>query len=120
MVKTGNENIPVEIIVEPFEDESLEIELYKSLQYMSGRFEFIERDGGGIKVRVKAQFLGGEFPYEIGYVVVSDYDDRRFIVTQVDPQIYLSGLAVGNNQPMDNYFIKMKNYYKGNPGEKAK
>jgi hypothetical protein len=79
-----DEIIPVEIIIEPFEDKSLEIELYKSLHYMNDRFEFIERDDEGIKVRVRAKFLGGEFPYEIGYVVVSDYDDRQFLVSKVD------------------------------------
>lgn len=82
---TRNEIIPVEIIEEPFEDESLELELYKSLHFMKDRFEFIERDADGLKMRVKSKFLGDEFPYEVGYVVVSDYDDRKFLVTKTDP-----------------------------------
>ncbi|HBF36306.1 MAG TPA: hypothetical protein DDW50_03195 [Firmicutes bacterium] len=86
MIPTGNEIIPVEVIVEPFEDERLEMDLYKSLSFMKDRFDFIEKDADGLKVRVKGKFIGSEFPYEIGYIVVSDYDDRKFLITQVDPQ----------------------------------
>ena len=86
VIKTQDEIIPVEIIVEPFEDESLEIELYKSLHFMKDHFEFIEKDANGLKVRVRSKFLAGEFPYEVGYIVISDYDDRKFLVTQIDPQ----------------------------------
>ncbi len=84
-MKTGDEIIPVEIIIEPAVDEEQEMEIYKSLCYMNDRFEFIERDEEGIKVRVKTKFLGGEFPYEVGYVIISEYDDRQFLVTKTDP-----------------------------------
>jgi hypothetical protein len=86
VIPTGNEIIPVEVIVEPFEDQRLEMELYKSLSFMKDRFDFIEKDADGLKFRVKGKLLGSEFPYEIGYIVVSEYDDRKFLITQVDPQ----------------------------------
>jgi hypothetical protein len=86
VVTTRDEMIPVEIIVEPFEDQRLEIELYKSVHFMKDIFEFIERDADGLKVRVRSKFLGGDFPYEVGYIVVSDYDDRKFLVTRIDPK----------------------------------
>jgi hypothetical protein len=86
VITTGDDIIPVEIIVEPFEDVGLEQELYKSLQFMKDRFQFIERDEDGLKMRVRSKFLAGEFFYEVGYVVVSDYDDRKFLVTKIDPQ----------------------------------
>lgn len=86
MIPTGNEIIPVEVIVEPFEDERLEFELYKSLSFMKERFEFIEKDADGLKIRVKGKFNAGEFPYEVGYIVVSDYDDRKFLITRIEPQ----------------------------------
>ena len=86
VIATGDEIIPVEIIEEPFEDDTLEIDLYKSLHFMKDRLEFIERDADGLKMRVRSKFFGGEFPYEVGYVVVSDYDDRKFLVTKIDPQ----------------------------------
>lgn len=76
--------MPVEIIIEPYADEAEAMELFKSLSYMKDRFEFIERDDEGIKVRARTRFMGGEFPYEVGYVVVSAYDDRQFLVTKVD------------------------------------
>jgi hypothetical protein len=86
VIATRNEIIPVEIIEEPYEDESLEWQLYKSLHFMKDRFEFIEKDGDGLKIRLRSKFREGEFPYEIGYVVVSDYDDRKFLITKIDPQ----------------------------------
>ncbi|HBE80056.1 MAG TPA: hypothetical protein DDW65_20085 [Firmicutes bacterium] len=86
VIATGNEIIPVEIIEEPFEDESLELELYKSLYFMKDRFEFIERDEAGLKVRVRGKLMRDEFPYEVGYVVVSDYDERKYLVTRIDPE----------------------------------
>ena len=86
VIPTADEIIPVEIIVEPYEDHRLEMDLYKSLSFMKDRFDFIEQDEDGLKVRVKGKFLGREFPYEIGYIVVSDYDDRKFLITRIDPQ----------------------------------
>ena len=86
MITTRDEIVPVEIIIEPVVDETQELELFKSLRYMNDHFEFIEKDEEGIKVRVRTKFLAGEFPYEVGYVVVSDYDDRKFLVTRIDPQ----------------------------------
>lgn len=90
MIKTRDEIVPAEIIIEPFEDETQEIELFKSLHYMNDQFELIEKDDEGIKVRVRSRFLGGEFPYEVGYVVVSDYDDRKFLITKIDrPNLFV-------------------------------
>ena len=86
MITTRDEIVPVEIIIEPVVDETQEIELFKSLRYMNDQFEFIEKDEEGLKVRVRTKFLAGEFPYEIGFVVVSDYDDRKFLITQTNPQ----------------------------------
>jgi hypothetical protein len=86
VIATGNEIIPVEIIEEPFEDDSLELELYKSLRFMKDHFEFIERDEEGLKVRARGKWMRDEFPYEIGYVVVSDYDERKYLVTRIDPE----------------------------------
>jgi hypothetical protein len=86
VITTRDEIVPVEIIIEPVNDETQELELFKSLRYMNDHFEFIEKDEEGLKVRVRTQFLAGEFPYEVGYVVVSDYDDRKFLVTRIDLQ----------------------------------
>jgi hypothetical protein len=65
--------------------EKLDIKLYKSLSYLS-KFEFIEKDGDGLKMRLKNNFGGDSFPFEIGYTLISDYDDRRFLVSKVDPE----------------------------------
>jgi hypothetical protein len=86
VIPTGDEIIPVEVIVEPFEDERLEMDLYKSLNFMKDRFEFIEMDADGLKVRLKGKVNISEFPYEVGYIVISDYDDRKFLITRTDPQ----------------------------------
>ncbi len=86
MIPTADEIIPVEVIVEPFEDERLEMDLYKSLSFMKERFEFIEKDADGLKVRVKGKLNTSEFSYEVGYIVVSEYDDRKFLITRIDPQ----------------------------------
>lgn len=85
-IATKDEMIPIEVIVEPAIDESRELEIFKSLQYLNDRFEFIERDQDGIKMRARTRFFGGEFPYEVGYVIISEYDDRHFLITKIDPQ----------------------------------
>jgi hypothetical protein len=86
VITTRDEIVPAMIIIEPVVDETGEYELFKSLHFMKDRFEFIEKDEEGLKMRVRNKFIGGEFPYEIGFVVVSDYDDRKFLITQTDPQ----------------------------------
>lgn len=65
-------------------DEKLDQKLYKSLSYLSS-FQFIEKDGDGLKMRVKKECFGGDFPFEVGYVVISEYDDRQFLIAKVDP-----------------------------------
>lgn len=65
-------------------DREKEIRLYKSICNLSDALEFMERDDDGIKMKVTAKYFGGEFPFDIGYVLVSKYDDRRFLVTKVD------------------------------------
>ena len=75
----------VESEAETKPDEKIDFKLYKSLSYLSD-FEFIERDNNGFKMRVKTNFRGDEFPFRIGYVVVSEYDDRQFLVSKIDPE----------------------------------
>jgi hypothetical protein len=53
---------------------------------LSNGLQFIEEDQDGMKMRVRTEFLGGEFPYEIGYLVISSYDDRKYVVTKVDQE----------------------------------
>jgi hypothetical protein len=65
-------------------DPKIDAKLYKSLSYLSN-FEFIEKDDDGIKMRLKGEFFRGEFPFEVGYVITSDYDDRRFLIAKIDP-----------------------------------
>lgn len=65
-------------------DEKLDEKLYKSLSYLSS-LQFIEKDGDGLKLRVKKECFGGYFPFEVGYVVTSEYDDRRFLIVKTDP-----------------------------------
>ncbi len=65
-------------------DHKIDIKLYKSLSYLSN-FEFIEKDDYGLKMRLKKDFYRGEFPFEVGYVVTSEYDDRRFVISKIDP-----------------------------------
>jgi hypothetical protein len=62
-----------------------ELQLYKSLCNLSDALEFLERDDNGIKMKVTTKYFGGEFPFDIGYVLVSKYDDRKFLVTKIDP-----------------------------------
>ncbi len=66
-------------------EEKLDERLYKSLSYLSG-FQFIEKDSDGLKMRVNKDFFGGDFPFEVGYVVTSQYDDRQFLVAKIDPE----------------------------------
>lgn len=66
----------------PAEDK-LDEKLYKSLSYLSG-FQFIEKDDDGLKMRVKKDSFGGDFPFEVGYKVTSQYDDRQFLVAKID------------------------------------
>jgi hypothetical protein len=76
--------------VVPFIDNEVETgqkfdtKLYKSLSYLSN-FEFIEKDDDGLKMRLKGDFFRGEFPFEVGYVVTSEYDDRQFLISKIDP-----------------------------------
>lgn len=66
-------------------EEKIDAKLFKSLSYMNC-FQFIEQDSDGLKMRVKKDFFGGEFPFEVGYVVTSPYDDRQFLVAKTDPE----------------------------------
>lgn len=59
--------------------------MYKSLTYLP-YLEFIEQDSEGMKMRVRTEFVTGDFPYEVGYLEISNYDDRKFLVTKVDPE----------------------------------
>jgi hypothetical protein len=63
-----------------------DLQLAKSLDYLKDRLEFIEKDENGMKLRVKSGYYRGDFPFEAGFVVVSEYDDRKFLVTQTDPK----------------------------------
>lgn len=65
--------------------EKLDAKLYKSLSYLCN-FEFIEKDSDGLKMRLKRNSGDADFPFEVGYTVISDYDDRRFLVSKVDPE----------------------------------
>lgn len=90
MIDTAESNefqpiIPVpETDTETPVDEKLDEKLYKSLCYLS-YFQFIEKDNDGLKMRVKKESFGGDFPFEVGYVVTSAYDDRQFLVAKIDP-----------------------------------
>jgi hypothetical protein len=66
-------------------EEKLDEKLYKSLSYLSG-FQFIEKDSEGLKMRIKKDFFGGDFPFEVGYVVTSQYDDRQFLIAKIDAE----------------------------------
>jgi hypothetical protein len=66
-------------------EEKLDEKLYKSLSYLNS-FQFIEKDDDGLKMRVKREFYGGDFPFETGYVVTSEYDDRQYLVVKTDPE----------------------------------
>lgn len=66
-------------------DEKIDQKLFKSLSYLS-QFQFIEKDGDGLKMRVKKECFGGDFPFLVGYVVTSQYDDRQFLVAKIDPE----------------------------------
>lgn len=81
--KTLSDFEPI-ILPEQEIDREKEIQLYKSICNLSDAMEFVERDGNGIKMKVTTRYLGGEFPYDIGYVLISKYDDRKFLVTKVD------------------------------------
>lgn len=62
-----------------------DLQLYKSLCNLNDALEFTEQDSYGIKMKVTTKYFGGEFPFDIGYVLISKYDDRKFLVTKVDP-----------------------------------
>lgn len=62
-----------------------ELQLYKSLSNLSDALEFMEQDDNGIKMKVIAKYFCGEFPFDIGYVLISKYDDRKFLITKIDP-----------------------------------
>ncbi|NLY76414.1 MAG: hypothetical protein GX075_14160 [Firmicutes bacterium] len=72
----------------PFEeinDRKKGLRLYKSLCNLNDALEFVERDSNGIKMKVATKYFGGEFPFDIGFVLKSKYDDRKFLVTKIDP-----------------------------------
>lgn len=62
-----------------------ELQLYKSLSNLNDALEFVEQDSNGIKMKVLSKYFCGEFPFDVGYVLVSKYDDRKFLVTKIDP-----------------------------------
>ena len=79
--------------IEPFETlEAAEVNrvksarLFKSINYLNGGLEFEDKDEDGIRMKVKPEFLGNEFAYDVGYVVISEYDERKFLVTKVDQE----------------------------------
>lgn len=51
---------------------------------MKDNFEFIEQDNDGIKMRVRNELFADKFPYEVGFLVISGYDDRKFLITKID------------------------------------
>lgn len=73
---------PVNPEGDPSGSKSLDFQLYKSLTYLP-HLEFIEQDSEGMKMRV---LISGDFPYQVGYTEISNYDDRKFLVTKVDPE----------------------------------
>ncbi|MGE5607287.1 MAG: hypothetical protein ACM3YE_16555 [Bacteroidota bacterium] len=73
------------MLPDEFNNREKELQLYKSLSNLNDALEFMEQDGNGIKMRVIAKYFCGEFPFDIGYVLVSKYDDRKFLVTKIDP-----------------------------------
>lgn len=78
------------MLPEGINDREKELQLYKSLCNLSDALEFVERDDNGIKMKVTTRYFGGEFPFDVGYVLVSKYDDRKFLVTKIDlPESFL-------------------------------
>jgi len=73
------------MLPEEFRNRKKEIQLYKSLSNLNDALEFMEQDSNGIKMKVVAKYFCDEFPFDIGYVIVSKYDDRKFLVTKIDP-----------------------------------
>jgi hypothetical protein len=45
-------------------------------------------------MKVVVKYFCDEFPFDIGYVLVSKYDDRKFLVTKIDPSNGLLWLGV--------------------------
>ncbi len=68
-----------------YHDREKGLQLYKSLSNLNDALEFLEQDINGIKMKVVAKYFCDEFPFDIGYVLVSKYDDRKFLVTKIDP-----------------------------------
>ena len=62
-----------------------ELQLYKSLSNLNDALEYVGHDHNGIKMKVFVKYFGGDFPFDIGYVLVSKYDDRKFLITKIDP-----------------------------------
>ena len=82
----SNEFQPLISISEVITDanEKLDNKLYKSLTYLSD-LQFIEKDIDGLKMRLKKDVYCGDYPFEVGYMITSPYDDRKFLIGKVDP-----------------------------------
>lgn len=74
------------ILPEEIPNHEKELQLYKSLSNLNDALEYVEHDDNGIKMKVFVKYFGDEFPFDIGYVLVSKYDDRKFLITKIDPQ----------------------------------
>lgn len=81
---TSSEFEPM-MLPEEFTNREKELQIYKSLCNLNDALEFMEQDSNGIKMKVTTKYFGGEFPFDVGYVLISKYDDRKFLVTKVDP-----------------------------------
>ena len=80
---TSPEFEPV-MLPKEFSNREKGLQLYKSLCNLNDALEFMEQDSNGIKMKVTTKYFGGEFPFDIGYVLISKYDDRKFLVTKID------------------------------------
>lgn len=69
---------------EVFTNREKGLQLYKSLCNLNDALEFMEQDDNGIKMKVATKYFGGDFPFDIGYILISKYDDRKFLVTKID------------------------------------
>lgn len=76
------------------------VQIYKSLCNLNDALEFVEQDENGIKMKVFTKYLGGEFPFDVGYVLISKYDDRKFLVTKIDPVNQCLWLGVWEGWPL--------------------
>ena len=74
------------MVPDQFQDRKKGLQIYKSLCNLNDALEFVDQDNEGIKMKVNTKYYGGEIPFDIGYVLISKYDDRKFLITKIDHQ----------------------------------